>query len=349
MNCPRCSKAAKESKGSPISPFINMYSCDCGWRAPRCGSSGCDHYLVAEDVGYRESVRYTCPKCSWSGTGRPLSEGFVPGADYQGTPPEVESVFVGALGRPRAPLDRSPSEDGAPERGFLQNLGDVFLAPTEAFKAIAARPRWVAPLLLSAAVMVSLVAVYTAKVDPHALAKAVVEEMPNSADMPAQQRDAILAWQAAALKPIMWGSVLGAGLWPLILGAYFLYAFRFFYGSDAMTFKQSFTIATFASLAVSLVQTPLMLVTLALKGDWNIPLQFAFQASPALFLDRMETAKWLYALASSFDLVTLWFLALLSIGYGVATRRSVGSAAWAAVIPWFIIVLIKVGFAALSS
>lgn len=69
MNCPKCGAAARESKGSPISHHINMYSCTCGWRAPRCGESSCDHYLVAEEVGYRESVRYTCPKCSWSGTG----------------------------------------------------------------------------------------------------------------------------------------------------------------------------------------------------------------------------------------------------------------------------------------
>ena len=69
MNCPKCNATTREAKGSRVSPYINMYSCSCGWRALRCGNSHCDHYLVAEDVGYRDSVRYTCPKCSWTGMG----------------------------------------------------------------------------------------------------------------------------------------------------------------------------------------------------------------------------------------------------------------------------------------
>ncbi len=69
MTCPKCGETVKETKGSPISPYINMYSCGCGWSAPRCGESSCDHYMVAEETGYRDSVRYRCLKCSWSGMG----------------------------------------------------------------------------------------------------------------------------------------------------------------------------------------------------------------------------------------------------------------------------------------
>ena len=37
----------------------------------------------------------------------------------------------------------------AEDRGFLSTLADVFLSPGEAFRSIAARPRFVAPLALA--------------------------------------------------------------------------------------------------------------------------------------------------------------------------------------------------------
>lgn len=234
-----------------------------------------------------------------------------------------------------------------PERSFLQNLGDVFLAPSEGFKAIAARPRWVVPFVVSLALSVTFLAIWTTKVDPHEFIKAQMEEAPRSAEMPADQKEKMVEMQAAWFTPSTWGfGLVAAALWPVILGAYFLFVFRFFYGANELTFKQSFTIALFANLAVGLVQTPVLLGTLALKGDWTLNPGLAFQAGPALLLDRMETAKWLYALASSIDFFSLWPVALLAIGYGVATKRGAGSAAWAVVGSWLIIVLIKVGFTA---
>ena len=38
------------------------------------------------------------------------------------------------------------------DRGFLGILVDVFVAPGDAFRAVAARPRWEAPLLLAIAI-----------------------------------------------------------------------------------------------------------------------------------------------------------------------------------------------------
>lgn len=69
LKCPKCGKVPKESKGSPVSPYINVYRCSCGWRKLRCGNSSCDGYMEAAEMGYPNTVRYTCTKCGWSGTG----------------------------------------------------------------------------------------------------------------------------------------------------------------------------------------------------------------------------------------------------------------------------------------
>jgi hypothetical protein len=56
------------------------------------------------------------------------------------------------------------------------------------------------------------------------------------------------------------------------------------------------------------------------------------------FLDPTDTAKWLYALATSLDVVTIWMLVLMSIG--VAALAGVkGGAGYIAVFGWWAIIV----------
>lgn len=71
LKCPSCAGDLEETTGSPISPYINVYTCTkCGWRKLRCGDRNCDGYMEPEKIGYRDTVRYNCTKCNWTGTGR---------------------------------------------------------------------------------------------------------------------------------------------------------------------------------------------------------------------------------------------------------------------------------------
>jgi len=68
--CPKCKGSLKEREGSPVSPYINTYICSgCGWLGFRCGKTGCNGYLKPEESGFPGTVRYTCVKCGWTGTG----------------------------------------------------------------------------------------------------------------------------------------------------------------------------------------------------------------------------------------------------------------------------------------
>jgi hypothetical protein len=49
--------------------------------------------------------------------------------------------------------------------------------------------------------------------------------------------------------------------------------------------------------------------------------------SPAIFVDRTTVSKTLFTLLSQFDIVTLWILSLLSIGYRFASTKKVSVAA----------------------
>ena len=70
QECPKCSGDLSERSGSPVSPYINTYTCSgCGWVGFRCGEAGCDGYLKPQEAGYPSSVRYNCVKCGWTGIG----------------------------------------------------------------------------------------------------------------------------------------------------------------------------------------------------------------------------------------------------------------------------------------
>ena len=96
-----------------------------------------------------------------------------------------------------------------------------------------------------------------------------------------------------------------------------------------------------------LVTTPLLLLVLQLKGDWNINPQEAIQANLGLLLEKSSAAKPLWALLSSIDVFSLWMIFLLAVGFGVASRKTTGSSIWGVAVPWAIIVLLKVGWAAI--
>jgi hypothetical protein len=99
--------------------------------------------------------------------------------------------------------------------------------------------------------------------------------------------------------------------------------------------------------AVGLVTTPLLMLVFYLKGDWNVNPQEAVQANLSLLLDKSEAARPLWALFTSIDVFSLWQVFLLAVGFGVASRKTTGSAFWGVAIPWLLIVLVKVGWAAL--
>ncbi len=60
--------------------------------------------------------------------------------------------------------------------------------------------------------------------------------------------------------------------------------------------------------------------------------------NPGAFLDTTDTAKWLYALATSLDVVTIWMLVLMSIGVAAVAgvKRSAG---YIAVFGWWVIIV----------
>lgn len=249
---------------------------------------------------------------------------------------------------PLAPPVPSPSPV-EPEKpgGFLQNLVDVYFSPREAFTRIVRNPAFVLPLVAYIVLVLAFTGVWMSKMDPVEFMKVQIEESGRADRIPADQRESIIEQQAKMMPIFAWvGGVVGTVVTFLVVAGVLLFVYRFFYASE-VTFKQAVAIVSWVFFAVGLVTTPLLLLVLQLKGDWNINPQEAIQANLGLLLDKSTAAKPLWALLSSIDVFALWMVFLLATGFGVASRKTTGSALWGVGICWAVFVLGKVAWAAM--
>lgn len=246
---------------------------------------------------------------------------------------------------PQVPL----SAPVAPETpgGFFQNLIDVFFSPRDAFTRIVRNPSFLLPLAAYIVLVLGFTGIWMNRMDAREFMKMQLEESGQWDKLSAEQRETILDRAPGQMKIFGWiGPVVATPVMLLLTAGVLMFIYRFFYSSEVV-FKQAFAIVTWTFFAVGLVTTPLLLLVLQLKGDWDVNPQEAIQANLGLLLDKSAAAKPLWALLTSIDLFSLWMVFLLAVGFAVASRKTTGSALWGVAIPWILIVLGKVGWAAI--
>jgi hypothetical protein len=244
----------------------------------------------------------------------------------------------------------APPAPVAPEKaggGFLQNLVDVYFTPRDAFTRIVREPRWLLPAAAMLVVAVAFTAFWMSRMDPAEFIKTQLEESGQWDKIPAEQRTAAIERGAGMMKWVGWGgAVVGTAFVLVVVSGGLFFVFRFFYASE-MSYKQALAVVSWVFFAVGLLTSPLILAVMGLKGDWNLNPQEVVQANLGLFLDKSTAAKPLWALLTSIDLFSLWQVFLLAVGFGVANRKTTGSALWGVLVPWAVIVLGKVGWTAM--
>ena len=244
------------------------------------------------------------------------------------------------MAQPAAPVPPT-----APEAG-PSALANLYFAPREAFQALLMRPRFWIPLAAFLVLSVAFNAAWLPKVEPREFIRTQIEESGRADKIPPDQFEAVLDTQAGFFGVMAWvGPLVVVPLGLLALAGIYLFVFRFLFDGD-VTFGQSAAVLAWSFVAVGLITTPLTLLVMALKDDWNVDPRTVLQANVSVFLDRAATPKPLYSLAESLDLFSFWILALLAVGYGVANRRTTAWALGGVIGLWAIYVLGKVGLAA---
>ncbi|MGA7237347.1 MAG: YIP1 family protein [Bryobacteraceae bacterium] len=227
-------------------------------------------------------------------------------------------------------------------------LAGVFFEPKKAFTDIAARPRFIVPLILMILMGIGVATLYSQK---GVMRIAAEQQMANNPQIqqlaPDQKAQAlergmkittIIGYCIPILIPVSY-LVMALVLWAIVSGIL----------SAPVRFGQVFAIVTYAQLP-SLLMSILAVIVLQLKGPADFNVQNPLMFNPGAFMDPQSSPKFIYSIASSLDLFTIWVLLLVATGLKAAggKRISFGGALFAVMLPWAVIVLGKAALAGLT-
>ena len=231
-----------------------------------------------------------------------------------------------------------------PKMSELGRLVGVFVSPGQAFKDIVRRPRWWVPVLISAVVVTGYLYSISQHVGWDQIVRSQMERSAAFRNLPAQQRQNTMALQLRILPYITYfAGLVGSLLNLLVVAAVLKFLADVILGAG-IGFKRLMGITAYGFLPntlMAVLATIVMYLTPPDEFDMNNPLMFNLGA-------LVSSPPWLKALGASFDLFSLWVMVLLSIGMAAASRKmSAGKAFFMLLFPWALIVIMRVGVAAL--
>jgi hypothetical protein len=227
------------------------------------------------------------------------------------------------------PNNAQPSQPGLSEP---QRIIDSFAAPSKTFLDIRRSASWWVPWLLTSILGLAFAIVLTQKVDFDQFVRQEIAKSPQAAQfdsLPKDQQEQRLAFAAKISKGIVYAiPILG------ILGALFLalilwVTFTFGFGAE-IPYDRSLAICFYAWLPPHVVGAALGIVSLlAGANPEGVNLRNPIATNPAYFMDVNSASKFVYGMVASVDIIAIWTIVLLGLGFSLnsASRKlSAGTA-----------------------
>ena len=239
---------------------------------------------------------------------------------------------------PPMPAEIAP----APGLSEPQRIINTYVAPSKTFEDIRRNARWWVPWLLSAIVTLATTYVVVNKVDFEQMVRQQIQNSSRAAQfesLPKDQQERQIAIGAkigkvfAFFTPVF--SIIGA----LIIAALMMATFNFIFEAR-IDFKAALAVVFYSWLPL-IVYSLLAIVTLLVRSDTEgINPRNMVATNLGYFIDPNAGSKFVYGMASSLDLFSIWVIILLGMGFAINSgdrkKVSVG-AAIATVAAWFIV------------
>jgi len=249
-----------------------------------------------------------------------------------------------------APLPPPPLSAPLPGPAPLSEgsrLIDTFIAPSKTFTDLRRNASWWGPWLLIS--IFSLLFVYSMdrQIGFEQISKNEIAHSSRADQfdkLPADQQARQIKLSSTIVRALSYGSPVMIPLYFLITAAVLFATIKFAAGAD-ISFKQAYAIVFYGSLpgAISAVLgTISMFAGVDLEG-FNVNKPVA--TNPAHFMDRAGN-KFVYGMASSLDVIAIWSIVLMGIGFACNSKVK-RSTAIAIVAAWYL--FWKLGAAALAA
>jgi Yip1 domain len=221
---------------------------------------------------------------------------------------------------PSAALPQEPAQPGLSEPA---RIIDTFIAPSKTFQDIKRKPSWFAPWVVNAVFLLIFAVVGVQKLDLVQLVRQGIEHSAMAQrrleQATPEQRERGLQMQATISKVSFFLSPVFVLIAGLVIAGVLLAVFNFGFGAE-IPFNRALAV-TFYSMLPGVISTLLVIISVLLSSDPN-SIDFAsgnpIATSPAFFMD-WNGNKFLYALVSSVDVIRIWEILLLGLGFAIVS------------------------------
>jgi hypothetical protein len=230
----------------------------------------------------------------------------------------------------------TPVPAAEPKPNSFQRIIGVLFSPDATFASIARRPDWVVPLVLLLLVSLAAGIIIAPHVDFGAAAREAMEQNKNASP---EQIDRAVRISASIGKVFTYISPVLSLIGLLLIAGVCLLAFRIFGGEG--DFKQAFSVTCYSSMPTIIKSVVTLIIIVAKGGIISAQALQTLVRSNLGFLVDYKTKPMAFALLSSFDIFSLWFLALLIIGFAYVARVSKVKSAVTIISLWILVLLLK--------
>jgi hypothetical protein len=229
-----------------------------------------------------------------------------------------------------------PPPAGAPEPTAFQRIIGVLFSPDATLASIARKPDWVLPLVILLVMSLVVGVVVAQHVDFGAAAREAIEQNKNASP---EQVERGVKMAASIGKVTTYLSPVLSAIGLLIIAGVLLLAFRLF-GGDG-DFKQAFSVTCYSSIP-GVIKGVIMMIILVAKGGMVPAQELATLVRSNLgFLADYKANPMAFAVLSSIDIFSIWFLALMVIGFAYLARVSRVKSAVIIISLWLVVLCFK--------
>jgi hypothetical protein len=243
-----------------------------------------------------------------------------------------------------SPADPEPTGPGLSEP---QRLMNTFVAPSKTFADIRRNASWWVPLLLISIFSIAFFVMIDKKVGFDQVARTMLANNKAIQQLDPAQQEQAYSRTAVSLKVGEYAAPIFILIYVLIIAAVLMATFNFMMDAQ-VSFSQSMAIVMYGWLP-GILSAILAIFALAFGDPEGFRMDNPVGTNPAHFMDPATTSKFLYAMLTSVDVISLWIVVLIGMGFALNAKKkiSTGSAIATVAVWYFIAKLCGAAFAAL--
>jgi len=230
------------------------------------------------------------------------------------------------MSTPPTPAASAPEPVQQPGLSAPARIINAFIAPRKTFEYLQRKPSWLAPWLVTSVFSLIVAVVAVQKLDMAQMVRQGIEHSPMAQrrleQATPEQRERGIALQATITKVSFYIFPVFLLIGGLIVSAVLMGVFNFGFGTE-ISFRHALAV-TFYALLPGIIGAVLLTISLLVSSDPN-SIDFAsgnpVATSPAFFMD-WSANKFLYSIASAVDVIRIWQIILLGLGFATMSSSS---------------------------